>query len=386
MMLKHNLHISFNNFKHASRVLKETQSLVVHNIVKKIFICALWEEGLAVHEQIDSQRTIWRIPLKTRPLPKNFAIQLIKYLEFTVRCLWHYRKAKIDIVNCHALAILPIGLLFKIMFGSKLVYDTHELETETNGAGGIRKKLSQWLEKGLIPYVDMTIVVGESIADIYRDMYQIERPVVVLNCPEYQQTNKQHYFRDKFEIPDDAIIYLYQGGFGNGRGIEIILRAFSRIEDSDNSIVIFMGYGALEKEIKMFAQKYNNIFYHEAVPPRELLYYTASADIGLSLIEKTCLSYYYCMPNKAFEYCMAGIPVIITDLYELKKHLVSNQVGWVMEHETPEALLKIITEMKSDEICKYIENTRKVALKYNWENQEKRMVETYQKLLRGRKG
>ena len=194
-----NLHITLTPFRNESRVLKETQSLVVHNIVKKILICALWEEGLAVYEQIDSQRTIWRIPLKTRSLPKNLAIQLIKYLEFAVRCLWHYRKAKIDIVNCHALAILPIGFLFKIMFDSKLVYDTHELETETNGAGGIRKKLSRWLEKGLIPYVDMTIVVGESIADIYRDMYQIERPVVVLNCPEYQQTNKQHYFRKKFE-------------------------------------------------------------------------------------------------------------------------------------------------------------------------------------------
>ena len=385
-MQKNNLHISFNNFKYASRVLKETKSLAAFNIVSNIFICALWEKGVAEHERIDPKRLIWRIPLKTRSLPKNLAIQLIKYLEFIVRCLWFYRKERIDIVNCHALSILPIGLLFKIIFGSKLVYDTHEIETETNAAGGIRKKLSQWLEKRLIPYVDMTIVVGESIADIYRDMYQIERPVVVLNCPEYQQTNKQHYFRDKFEIPDDAIIYLYQGGFGNGRGIEIILRAFSRIEDSDNSIVIFMGYGALEKEIKMFAQKYNNIFYHEAVPPGELLYHTASADIGLSLIEKTCLSYYYCMPNKVFEYWMAGIPVIITDLYELKKHLISNQVGWVMEHETPEALLKIITDMKPDECRKYAENTRKVALKYNWKNQEKRMVEAYQKLLRGRKG
>ena len=376
-----NLHISFTNFRNESRALKETQSLDAHNIVKKILICALWEEGLAVHEQIDSQRTIWRIPLKTRSLPKNLAIQLIKYLEFTVCCLWHYRKATIDIVNCHALAILPIGFLFKIIFGSKLVYDTHELETETNGAGGIRKKLSQWLEKGLIPYVDTTIVVGESIADIYRNMYQIERPVVVLNCPEYQQTNKQHYFRDKFKIPDDATIYLYQGGFGNGRGIKIILEAFSRIEDSDNSIVIFMGYGALEKEIKKYAQKFDTIFYHEAVPPGELLYYTASADIGLSLIENTSLSYYYCMPNKVFEYWMAGIPTIITDLYELKKLVISNQVGWVMEHETPEALLKIIADMKPDECRKYTENTRKVALKYNWENQEKKMINTYQKML-----
>ena len=87
------------------------------------------------------------------------------------------------------------------------------------------------------------------------------------------------------------------------------------------------------------------------------------------------------MPNKVFEYWMAGIPVIITDLFELKKHVISNQVGWVMEHETPEALLKIIADMKSDEFQKYTENTRKVALKYNWENQETKMINAYQEML-----
>jgi glycosyltransferase involved in cell wall biosynthesis len=362
-------------------VLKETQSLVVHNIVKKIFICALWDEGVVEHEQIDSQRIIWRIPLKTRFLSKNLTIQIIKYLEFTACCLWFYRKEKIDIVNCHSLAILPIGLLFKIIFGSKLVYDTHELETETNAAGGIRKKLSKWLEKRLIPYVDITIVVGESIADIYRDMYLIERPVVVLNCPKYQRVSKEHYFRDKFKIPDNATIYLYQGGFGRGRGIEIILEAFSKMEDSEKCIVVFMGYGELGKKIKKYAKRFDNIYCHEAVPPEELLYYTACADIGLSLIEKRCLSYYYSMPNKVFEYWMAGLPVIITDLYELKKHVISNEVGWVIEHETSEPLLKIITDMKSDEIRKYTKNTKKVVSQYNWENQEKRMINAYQEML-----
>jgi len=44
-------------------------------------------------------------------------------------------------------------------------------------------------------------------------------------------------------------IFLYQGGLNNGRGIEILLETFKNIENK-NLVIVFMGYGTLEDEIK----------------------------------------------------------------------------------------------------------------------------------------
>src|SRR5690606_29052144 len=104
-----------------------------------------------------------------------------KYLEYCWRVFFFYRKKNIKVVNVHSLGLLPLGYVLKKLYKAKLVYDAHELETETNGSKGFRQKLSKWLEKKLIHKADMTLVVSESIADWYANEYNIARPPVVLN-------------------------------------------------------------------------------------------------------------------------------------------------------------------------------------------------------------
>ena len=68
--------------------------------------------------------------------------------------------------------------------------------------------------------------------------------------------------------------------------------------------LVFMGYGEFEKTIKEYAGKNKNIHFYPAVPLEKVLDYTQHADVGLSLIERVCLSYYLCLPNKVFEYIL----------------------------------------------------------------------------------
>ena len=89
---------------------------------------------------------------------------------------------------------------------------------------------------------------------------------------------------------------------------------------------------------------YKNIYFHKAVSPDVLLDYTSSADFGISTIEDSCLSYRYCLPNKMFEYLMAGIPVIVSNLYEMKRLVESNMVGTVAKENTSDVLKEAIKE------------------------------------------
>jgi len=374
-----NLHISLTNFKNEGRVLKETRSIISHGIAEKVFIAALHEEDLQEHESISNKINLKRFHLASRYLPKNFFWQAIKYIEFLIRVWWYYKKKSIKMINVHSLGLLPLGVFLKYCYGAKLIYDTHELETEINGLNGFRKKLAKITEKSLIRFVDQTFVVSQSIADEYSRMYQGINPVVILNCPYYTPPIKSNLFREHFGISQDVVIFLYQGGLSKERGICSILEAFKTMQDP-RKVIVFMGYGPLEKEIKEASSKYSNIYFYPAVPVDEVLKYTSAADVGIHFIKNTCLNHYYCMPNKLFEYIGGGLPVIVSNVYEMASFVNKYKVGVVARDDTPQALLEAIDEIYKTDLTVLKRNTLEVARKFCWEVQEKGMISAYQKL------
>ncbi|MEZ2774111.1 glycosyltransferase [Acinetobacter pseudolwoffii] len=376
-----NLHIIASEFKNASRVLKQTKSLVNSEVVDNVYIAALHLEGLEKEVNYGDKRELKRFSLRSRKLSKFFLVQLIKYVEFCISIYFHYKNKNVGMVNIHNLSMLPLGVLLKYRYNAILIYDAHELEAERNGLIGVRKKISKWIEKTLIKYVDMTIVVSESIADWYEEKYDIQRPVVVLNSPKKRVINKKNIFREELSIRDDQKILIYQGGLFHGRGINLILDAFkSRI--ADGIVVVFMGYGGLEKEIKDAAAQYPNIFFFPAVNPDVVLEYTSSADVGLSLIENTCLSYYYCMPNKLFEYSMVGLPVLVSNMKDMSEMVISNNMGVVVDNYTSIAINKAIDTFLNKDLDVMKENAYRAACENSWEVQEKKMLNAYHVLLK----
>lgn len=377
-----NLHISITSFKNESRVLKETKTILKHAIADNIYIAALHDDGLAEHEQIQHKIELIRFHLTSRRLPKNLLCQLIKYLEFVLRVSVYYRNKNISLLNVHALGLLPFGVFLKYFYGAKLVYDTHELETETNGSRGFRKFLAKLVERICIRFADQIFVVSETIAQEYARMYAIAAPPVVLNSPPYTKPIKSDLFRNHLGIPEDAVIFLYQGGLSQGRGVSIILEAFKQIAHP-LKVVVFMGYGVMEDEIKKAAQEFTNIFYHQAVSTDVVLEYTASADVGMHFIQNTCLNHYYCMPNKLFEYTMAGLPVIVSNMLEMGKFVKGNRTGVVARDESVVALIDAINEIMQMDLVLMKRNAFVAAEQYNWEEQEKVMVASYRRLMAG---
>ena len=379
-MAKASLHISLTPCLTESRLLKECRSTLQARLSKKVYVAALYEEGLKEYDEYDhGQILLWRVPLRTRRLPKNLLLQCIKYLEWILKIFIRYRKKSIDIVYCHSFGSLPLAPLFKIFSSCKIIYDAHELESERNGLHGLRKLLVKLLEGSSIRFCDDVLVVSESIADDYVRRYRTKRPLVLLNCPNYSQIEKHQHFRRRFQIPESSIIFLYQGGLAPGRGVEHILKAFQKLLAPEN-VVVFMGKGVLQAKIENSAQEYPNIFYHEAVSPDRLLEYTASADWGLSLIENLCLSYYYCLPNKMFEYMMAGLPVVVSNLPEMKRVVLETGIGCVMPSNSPKGVKEAV-EAAIQMDRKALEQAIKQAAKtYNWEKQETKLLEAHQRL------
>ncbi len=366
-----------NNFKNDSRVLKENISL--QNAGHEVIVVALHEEPLSERETVQNI-PVHRIKLKSRGWSKNKFIQLLKYFEFIYRVVKQYKGS--DILHCNDLNALPIAVIIKKFFNKnvKIVYDAHEYEiNDVPNEGKISIKIKYYLEKFLIKYADKVITVSDAIADEYVRLYNIKKPALVLNTPVYQEIEKKDIFRETLNIGKDKVIFLYQGGLSRGRGIEILLETFKTIDNKD-AVIIFMGYGPLEDLILMTEKENDNIYFHKAVSPDILLDYTGSADFGISTIEDSCLSYRYCLPNKIFEYLMAEIPVIVSNLYEMKRLVEKNSIGMVAHENTPSGLEEAIKEAVRLDKKVLQENIQKVKEIYNWESQEKVLLEVYKDL------
>lgn len=368
--------IVLNNFKNDSRVLKESLSL--QKFGYEVKVVALHEEPLKEYDTIKNIN-VHRVKLKTRNWSKNKLVQLIKYFEFIFKVVNKYKS--VDILHCNDLNTLPIGVIIKKLFNKKIkiVYDAHEYEiNDTPYESKFKIKIKYVLEKYFIKYADSVITVSDSIANEYVKLYGINKPYLVMNTPPYTEVIKKNLFREKLGISDNQIIFLYQGALCEGRGIEMLIEAFKDIDI--NFVIVFMGYGTLEDLIKSSSNNYENIYFHEAVSSDVLLDYTSSADFGISTIEDTCLSYRYCLPNKMFEYIMAELPVVVSNLYEMQKLVNSNQIGIVVKENSLDGLksaIKCSLELNKDKI-KY--NINKIKSIYNWEEQEKILFDVYKRL------
>ena len=95
----------------------------------------------------------------------------------------------------------------------------------------------------------------------------------------------------------------------------------------------------LEKQILDLSTKQKNIYHVQSVPMNELLSYTSSASIGVCLTIDNCLNHKYSLPNKFFEYAMAGLPMLVSDLPEMRKLVEKYNCGVICESITPDGIV-----------------------------------------------
>ncbi|MBN4072121.1 glycosyltransferase family 4 protein [Flavobacteriales bacterium AH-315-E23] len=364
--------IVLNNFTHDNRVLKEC--ITLQNNGYDVTVLAYHEPGLAEHEEVMGIK-VHRIRLSSKSWSKNRILQVFKFIEFLYRVIKTHKHH--DVYHCNDLNALPIGYIIKRFYntGAKIVYDAHEYETERNGYSGLDKAVSRFLEKRLIRKADVLITVSDGIAQEYQRLYG-RLPNLVMNCPMTQDIPSSDILRQELGIAEEAKIFIYQGVIAKGRGVEGILDAFKQIDDP-NLIIVFMGFGVLEAKVKDAAKEYSNIYHRDPVSMSELLKYTASADFGLSLIENICLSYYYSLPNKFFEYVMAGLPVIATNLPEMARIVHEEKIGHTVDSNSAEAIGIAVREMAKKNKTDFQDALSNTAKQYCWEQQETRLLSLY---------
>ena len=371
------VHVTANDAANASRIMKEvfTQGRYIEN--SQLVVLATFSPSLNDVEIVTNSIEIHRWKPRFdgwRDVPGS---ALLRKLSWVLECKQAILRERPSLIVAHSVGTLLSAKLASAQAKVPLIYDCHELETMATIESRVVKLIFSVIERLLIRNVNAVIVVNDSIADWYENEYGF-RPYVLKAYPDarWQSVDSDKTkFRSKFGIPEDDIIFLYQGLLSKGRRVEQLIDVFEQAA-SDRHLV-FMGYGELEPLVREAASRCSRIHFHEAVPPDQLLHYTTSADVGISGVENICLSNYYALPNKIMEYIHAGIAVLSPDFPEMRKVVIENKCGWVHEEST-DSIRTQVNNLTKAEIAEKAANSVVARLSLTWESQEHVLIEAYQ--------
>jgi glycosyltransferase involved in cell wall biosynthesis len=285
------------------------------------------------------------------------------------------------VFHSHDLNTLYIGWKCAEKTGAKLVYDSHELATERNRMNNRWRKWAMWNERRGLPKADGLITGSPAWIPFLVERYgSVPRPAIdLINVPEYHEEVPVWDLRGLLDIPADVPVLLYQGSIQENRGIEQAIEATLMLDDA---VLVVVGYGyhrpTLEAEVAKRGIG-DRVKFFGPIPNHELLFWTAAADIGMANIINSSISYYTCLPNKLFEYMMAGVPVIGSDSPEIGRVVRETGVGIACDPADPVAIATAARTILEDK-PRFVQATKVAATQYNWAVESRKLVELYEGL------
>ncbi len=320
-------------------------------------------------------------PYQTRRVKHLFRRGPFFYAEYNTRLFFYLLFTRFDIVNSNDLDTLPACYLATWLKRKPLVYDSHEYFTGVPELSGrpVAKKIWETIEKLMLPKVEHFITVNRSIASAYSARYG-NNIDVVRNLPVPAGIIPPAK-PNKFGLPDTKKIIIMQGaGINIDRGAEEAVRCMHLTSDY---ILVIAGKGDAVPGLRKMVKEEGldeKVFFVPPMHRENLLQLTSLCSCGLSLDKASNLNYLYSLPNKLFDYIMAGIPVVVSDLPEPRRIIEQYEVGVVAGCLSPKGLSEKINEVLAKPPVKWKANLEKAAKELNWECEKHKLLAVYQRI------
>lgn len=270
---------------------------------------------------------------------------------------------RFDVVHANDFDTLPAGWAIGRRAGARLIYDAHELYTESEpDPPKIHRTVVALLERVFARRAHAVVTVSDDIADelVARRRLRV-RPTVVLNCPE----RADGLVVARHEPPLRAI---YQAGAGPGRRLEDLLEAAALADGVHVTLrVTRVDLDQLRDDVSRRGLG-DRVAVADPVSPEHLVEQLAAFDVGIVIDRPVALNNALSFPNKLFEYLMGGLAVVVPSLPTMGAFVEREGFGRVFEAGRPESLAEVLTQLAADgeQLFAFRERARAAALdRYN---------------------
>lgn len=296
---------------------------------------------LLIGRQLPESVPLQRMPFGQRRLRCRFRRGPLFYAEYNLRLCWFLLRLPVDAIGAVDLDTLLAACFVARVRRKPLVFDAHEYFTETPEVTHRPwvKRVWETVARLCLPFCRKAYTVGPALASIFTPKYGLPFGVV-RNVPEAMPTPPERV------NADPPYVLLYQGALNEARGIEQMLQALTALPDCE---LWLAGEGDLSAPLRQLAQQLGlgqRVRFLGRLTPDALRALTPQAWLGVNVLEKKGLSYYYSLANKFFDYVQAGVPVLTMNFPEYQALNAQYPVAYLLDELQPEAVITAIRELQ----------------------------------------
>lgn len=334
-------------------------------------------EVMLIGRELPSSKPLAPQPFRQKRLKLFFNKGKLFYLEINIRLAFLLMFSRFDIIHSVDLDTLVPGFFAAKFRGKPCVYDAHEYFSEVPEviSRPLVQKSWETVARFIVPRLKYCITVCRSLAEIFMEKYGTPFTVVrnvPLQKPVPSETNKSK----------DPFILIYQGVLNDGRGLEETIEAIANLNDTELWIA---GEGDLSNDLRLLVKQQgveSKVKFLGKITPEDLAILTPKAHLGLNLLKNKGLNYYYSLANKAFDYIQAGLPSLQMDFPEYRFINEEIHVFYLLKKLDATSIILAVEKLRNDNgvYRELSRNCRKAAEIFTWENEEKVLLDFYDRI------
>lgn len=284
------------------------------------------------------------------------------------------RQQHVDLWLANDWTTLPIVMALKRESNTPFAYDTHELAVN-EFAQRLFWRLNMspvihTIERQGLTQARFVSCVSDGIAARLQEHYRLPtRPAVIRNTP--------HYEPSVLRPTGKRIDVLYHGVVAPGRALEESIASVSLWRPEFSLTIRGPGEAAYLASLARLAMEEGvseRITFAPPVLMTELVSEARAFDVGLFAIKDHSLQNMYVLPNKFFEYTMAGLALCVSDLPEMRLLLERHRLGTMIADVSPGAIAAAINALDPACIDAFKANALTAARQLCWEKESETLV------------
>jgi glycosyltransferase involved in cell wall biosynthesis len=283
--------------------------------------------------------------------------------------------------ECHAFhandwEALPLGAKAAEMKNAKLIFDAHEyapLELENRWYW---KLLFQpaiiYFIKKYSPKVSASVTVAPLISERYRKEFGFDAKVI-LNSPETEPLTVRHSNFNNIRL-------VYHGGAIRDRKLESLIETLALCDRRFSLHFILLNNDPVySKRLRKLAETLTpeRVMFYEPVPPEQIVKRISEYDMGFYLLEPNSFNNIAALPNKFFDYIVAGLALCIGPSPSMAEIIRQYGLGCVAPSFDPRDVAEALNRLTIEELSKMQLASLEASKKINAQSEMKKLLELY---------
>lgn len=286
------------------------------------------------------------------------------------------------LVLSHDYYTADVGGMLAALCGARFSVDCHEYAREqymddASWVRNVRPRVVA-LQDYALPRADLVTTVCDGIADLITRDQHLARPAeVIRSVPHYR------------EMPDrpvgDRIYVLYHGIVAPIRGLHVAVTSMRLWRPEFHFVIrgdVTAGY---RKELERLASQggvLDRLHFEEAVPFGDIVPAANRADVGFFAHDDVSPQKRFALPNKFFEYVMAGLALCVSDLPEMAQLVRRHGLGQLVSGFDERAIADAVNGFDRQRIERCKRASLIAARELNWDVESRYLISLYEGLFK----